>query len=180
MPTYIALLRGINVSGQKKINMADLREQLKVLAFTTIRTYIQSGNIIFEAANTSLEQLSEQITENIQQNYGFHVPCLVKTPAKFASIIQENPFPDLDEEGLKRLYVTLLAQTPDTEKVQAIRQQDYAPEQFIQRGTTLYFYSPLGYGRAKMNNNFFEQKLKVPATTRNWKSMNKLLSLAQS
>ena len=177
MQTYIALLRGINVSGQKKIKMADLRAQMEAIGFHNVRTYIQSGNILFELEETDYRELEQRIHQKIIEEYGFTVPVMVKTPAEFQAVVDHNPFPEDKGFDLKRLYVTFLDEEPDPERVATVREVDYSPEQFEIIGKDLYFYSPSGYGRAKMNNNFFEKKLKVAATTRNWRTVNVLLSM---
>ncbi len=177
MNTYIAMLRGINVSGQKKIKMADLRAHLAELAFGNIRTYIQSGNIIFEHEETSASYLEDKIKQKILEKYGFEVPVLVKLSADFEHLLSHNPFLKDPAKETKRMYVTFLAEEPQAEGLAKLQTVDYAPEEYILEGKEIYFFSPLGYGRAKMNNSFFEQKLKVAATTRNWRTINKLLEM---
>ena len=178
MPTYIALLRGINVSGQKKIKMADLRTHLSELAYADIRTYIQSGNIVFSSPLREIPVLEAQIVEKIQEKYGFDVPVMIREPKDFTSVLERNPMP-AERYDHKRLYATFLDEEPASEKLQKLAEVDYSPEEYIVDGRMIYFYSPHGYGRAKMNNNFFEQKLKVKATTRNWNTVNKLLVMSQ-
>ncbi|MCI5081950.1 MAG: DUF1697 domain-containing protein [Saprospiraceae bacterium] len=175
--TYIALLRGINVSGQKKIKMADLREALSQLSFSNIRTYIQSGNILFDSEEENIRELETQIHDKIQAAFGFDVPVLVIRPELLHRIMKENPFLDQGKETNK-LYVTFLAEKPETDQIKLLESVDYSPEEFILEDSFLYFYFPNGYGRTKLNNNFFEKKLKVKATTRNWKTINKLYELA--
>ena len=180
MPTYIALLRGINVSGQKKIKMAELRAHLAELDFDRIRTYIQSGNILFECRKLRLPNWSRKIADLIRAKYGFEVPVLVKEPEDFRRIIDNNPYRDDPEKDEKRLYLTFLAAVPTQEYLDGLSTVDYHPEEFRIIGKDLYFYSPNGYGRAKMNNNFFEKKLKVAATTRNWRTIHKLLEMSKA
>jgi len=110
MKTYIALLRGINVSGQKKIKMADLRAYLEELDFQNIRTYIQSGNIVFDSVSTSTRLLENQIKAKIKQKYGFEVPTMVKVPADFKNAIAYNPYQSDKNKDPKRVYLTFLAE----------------------------------------------------------------------
>lgn len=175
MITYIALLRGINVGGKKKIKMAELRQQLAVLGFENIRTYIQSGNIAFETSLTDTKALAQQIKANIFENYGFEVPTLVVPQSEIYDILKNNPFLN-DEIDIKLLHVTMLYDVPSTELAEAI---DFESENDKYRivGKNVYLYFPNGYGRTKLTNNFFEQKLKTSATTRNWKTMKKLATL---
>jgi uncharacterized protein (DUF1697 family) len=175
MSTYIALLRGINVSGQKLIKMAELREYLAELNYTNIKTYIQSGNIVFDTDNNSCETLETEIHNKIKEKYGFEVPTLVKSPDEFNEAVKRNPFA---EEDPKRVYITFLSHTPELTKVESLKEVDYSPEKYVIDSKVVYFYSPDGYGKAKMNNNFFENKLKVDATTRNWKTVNVLIEMS--
>lgn len=178
MNTYVALLRGINVSGQKKIKMADLRAHLKTLPFQDIQTYIQSGNIVFEAESMSKQELASLIEQNIMQNYGFEVPVMIKTPKELENTLENNPFLKDPSKDSKRFYVTFLAQTPIAGLAKKLEEVDYSPEEYVLQKDLIYFFSPQGYGRAKMNNNFFEKKLKVAATTRNWRTIHKLLEMS--
>lgn len=178
MQTYIALLRGINVSGQKKIKMADLREHLAELPFQDIQTYIQSGNILFRAAASKPAQLAVRIREKILEKYGFEVPTLVVTASYISTVLANNPFRDDPEIPDERIYLTFLAESPQAEYLKKLDEVDYSPEQFHLQNQVIYFYSPNSYGRAKMNNNFFEKKLKVAATTRNWRTSQKLIDMA--
>ncbi len=178
METYIALLRGINVSGQKKIKMADLKVHLSELGFQDIQTYIQSGNIIFRTSKTASKSLENNIYEKIKEKYDFEVPVLVKTTEEFASILKNIPFPTIKDYS--KLYFTLLNKKPSLELVKKLKEVDYSPEAYFIDNKVIYVYVPNGYGRAKINNNFFEKKLKVSATTRNWKTTTKLLEMVNS
>ncbi len=177
MSKYIAMLRGINVSGQKLIKMVDLRESMTRLGLKDVATYVQSGNILFSADEEDLRKLARNISEQIKKDFTFDVPCIVRTADYFKMVLTNNDFRQQGKEE-KRCYVTFLEEEPDPMLIQKIEPQQYAPEEFIIKGDLLYFYSPDGYGKAKMNNNFFEQKLKVKATTRNWNSVNKLYDLS--
>lgn len=177
MKTYIALLRGINVSGQKKIKMAELRTHLSEWGFSAVQTYIQSGNIVLQEAESSQEQIAERIHQGIQSVYGFDVPVMVLVPEDLDRVLANNPF--LPEKDPKRLYVTFLSTQPAQDLQDQLLGEDYTPEAFVLREQHIYFFSPSGYGRAKMNNNFFEKKLKVRATTRNWRTVNKLKDMCQ-
>lgn len=174
LETYIAMLRGINVSGQKKIKMADLKDHMQDIGFKNVQTYIQSGNIVFEYEKALPEELKNMIEEMLYNKYHFKVSVIIKSPGELDGVIKNNPFSDTD-----RTYITFLSEKPHPENVEKIKAIDHKPEEFILDGNIIYFYSPKGYGRAIMNNNFFENKLKVDATTRNWKTVNKLIELTE-
>ncbi len=179
MESYIALLRGINVSGQKKIKMADLRTLLGKLPFEEVQTYVQSGNIVFKAPEKNVSKVEKMIEKAIQDAYDFEVPILVKTPVELKHVLENNPFLNNPETATERLYMTFLKEEPVAERIEKLQEVDYSPEDYRLEGKDLYFFAPNGYGRAKMNNNFFEKKLKVVATTRNWRTVNKLYEMSQ-
>jgi len=176
MRTYIALLRGINVSGQKKVPMAALRELLSNLGFGNVQTYIQSGNVIFQSSQEKISELEYLIQEALKSHFGFEVSVLVRTASNLKSIVDHCPFTD---EKKVNSYFTLLHSVADGHLIGETNKINYPNEEFIITKNCVYFYSATGYGNAKCNNNFFERKLKVTATTRNYKTMVKLLSLSQ-
>lgn len=177
MIQYLAILRGINVSGKNKIKMEDLRTLLRSLDFQEVQTYIQSGNIVFATAKMSTTTLAEKIHQLILKKYGYDVPVLVKTKAELKAVATQNPFLNDRSEDIKFLHVTFLAENPETEKWELIDNEKYKPDEFQVSERALYVFCPNGYGRTKLNNNFFEKKLKTTATTRNWKTVMKLAEM---
>ncbi|MCR8666714.1 DUF1697 domain-containing protein [Aestuariibaculum sp. M13] len=175
MKPYIALLRGINVSGQKKIPMADLRKLLAEEGFNNVKTYIQSGNVVFQSDVKDEKSIAETISKAILKQFGFDVSVLVKTPEVFQTIFEASPF---SEEEKKKSYFMLLFEEPNAELVKGIQQLSASEEQFTITENCIYFFSSNGYGKTKFNNNFFERKLNVIATARNYNTMLKLLSLS--
>lgn len=175
MKTFIALLRGINVSGQKKISMAELRTLLSNAGFTGVQTYIQSGNVVFRLDVKDEKSIAETISKAILKQFGFDVSVLVKTPEDFQTIFEASPFSD---EALKKSYFMLLFDEPKPELAEQIKQLSTSEEQFTITENCIYFFSLNGYGKTKFNNNFFERKLNIIATARNYNTMLKLLSLS--
>ncbi len=175
MKTYIALLRGINVSGQKKIPMAELRELLSNSGLENVQTYIQSGNVIFQSSEKDKKTLETIVHKAIKLHFGFDVPVLVLTPQELNQIFDDSPFPQSEKE---KSYFMFLYEKPDETLVSEVSQLNYPNEEFIITDNSVYFYCATGYGKAKCSNNFFERKLKVTATARNYKTMVKLLSLS--
>lgn len=174
MPTYLSLLRGINVSGQKQIKMADLKALYESLGFGQVRTYIQSGNVLFESANTDTQALVETIGQGIREQYHFDVPVLVRTAAEIEEVISSNPFLNDPAVAEDKLHVTLLDALPAPERLELLRTVHFPPDDFAIREQIIYLHCPDGYGRTKLTNTFFESKLKVSATTRNWRTMREL------
>jgi len=173
MDTFIALLRGINVSGQKKIKMADLRKLLEQLGLQEVQTYIQSGNIVFRSA-LSAAALRQKITEAIADQYGFDVPVQVISADQWLEWADQNPYLPEQEEDLKLLHLTVLESDPGPLGPFSFETTD----QFQQHSRLIYLYCPNGYGRSKLTNNFWERKAKCAATTRNWKTVRKLAEMA--
>lgn len=176
---YISILRGINVSGQKKIRMLDLKSLYESLGFEKVVTYIQSGNVIFEVSDKNKSNIKTQIEEAIEKKYKFYVPVEIRTNREIESIIKNSPFGavDLAKDGAKVL-VTFLGTKPDKVKVSTVLSYVVLPEKLVVKGREVYLYCPNGYGKSKLSNTFLENKLGVEATTRNWKSVHKLYELS--
>ena len=179
MASYIAMLRGINVSGHKIIKMEQLRASLAALRFSNVQTYVQSGNVVFEAANDSAASLSKKIERKILGDFGFSVPIILRTPQEMDKIIQSNPLLKTPAIDLCRLHVTFLSDDAPKSALEQLRPLAAATEQFRIMGREIYLYCPDGYGITKLSNTAIEKKLSVVATTRNWKTVNTLLAMAQ-
>jgi uncharacterized protein (DUF1697 family) len=178
MATYIAILRGINVTGHNIIRMQDLRVSFEELGFQQVKTYVQSGNVIFAARKNS--NLSVKIEKKILADFGFKVSALVNTPAEMAQVIRDNPFRRLASIDVSRLYVTFLSTPAPPTARDVLKGMTTEPERFHVGRREIYLYCPIGYGKTKLSNTAIEKKLGVVATTRNWRSVNALLALAQS
>lgn len=174
MNTYISLLRGINVSGHKKIKMADLRAHYEGLGFQAVKSYIQSGNLAFQTKKKDSLKIADTIKKMIQKEYGFEVSVLVFDNDYLMNAIEKNPYVQGDEENIKPYYVTFLDQLPDPALVEAVADFQHNNDLFQIIDTNIYVFSPDGYSRTKLTNNFFERKLKVAATTRNWRTVLKV------
>ena len=175
MHTYISILRGINVSGQKKIIMADLVKLYEDLGFTDVKTYIQSGNVVFNSTKkVSNSMLVKQIETKINEIYGFLVPVIIRTVDDLSKIIASNPFKN---ETSENLYITFLSNLPNSNHLENLTEINYLLDEFIVIEKEIYL-NVSSYGTTKLSNSFFENKLKVTATTRNWNTVNKLLAIS--
>ena len=179
MTTYISMLRGINVSGQKLIKMDALRKLYENLGFINVITYLQSGNVIFTNKDQDPDKLGQIIRREIQKNFGFEVPVIVLTVDNLKQIIDHNPFIKDSNRDQSSLYVTFLSSKPDQFDTKVIEDKKQDKEEIIFSDNAVYLYCPDGYGRTKLSNNFLEAKLKVDATTRNWKTTNELYKIVQ-
>ena len=179
MKTYISLLRGINVSGQKKILMKDLKILYESLKLNNVTTYLQSGNVLFESKEPDHKKISASIEKKIKEDYSYDVSVLVLNPQSLFKTINNNPFLNKHGEPAAKLYVTFLYEFPSDNRIQNLLSMVMpGKDEFSIGDKEIYIVCPDGYGRSKLSNNFFENKLKVRATTRNWKTVNALYDLA--
>ncbi|HVA99106.1 MAG TPA: DUF1697 domain-containing protein [Bacteroidia bacterium] len=179
MQTYISILRGINVGGHRKILMADLKKMYEKLNLKEIVTYIQSGNVIFKTDKKNSDEIAKAIEKIIFETCQFQVPVIIRTIPEIKKIISENPFLKEKNTEIEKLHVTFLSEIPDKSNAEAILKYDYSPDKFSLNKKEVYVFCNNGYGNTKLSNPFFENKLKVGATTRNWKTLTKLLELAE-
>jgi len=175
MNTYIVLLKGINVGGHKKVPMADLRELLIKSGFENVKTYIQSGNVILQSSENNLRNIEDKIKTSILKHFGFEVSVLVKTRQDLKRVFNASPF---SEEKKQKSYFMMLHEAPDNELVKIASEKVYEGEEYEIIKDCIYFFCAKGYGQAKFNTNFFERKLQTFATSRNYNTMVKLLSLS--
>ena len=181
MNTYIALLRGINVGGHKKIKMVDLKETFHDIGCADVKTYIQSGNVVFKDPSENVKAIASKIKTAIEECFGFDVPVIVITTKEIEGILKNNPFLESLEKGLmdkKKMYFMLLADTPNSMAVEELQTISYNPESFVIAEYVIYLFATNGYGKTKLNNTFFEKKLGCEITTRNLKTMHKLLEMS--
>jgi uncharacterized protein (DUF1697 family) len=177
MKSYLCLLRGINVSGKNIIKMAELSELMRQEGLQAVKTYIQSGNIVFKSEIAKADILEEKISSAIKLKFGYEVPALVVDYQSFSTIVALNPF--VGELDIKNLHVTILKETPKPELLNTIP-NTIGDDSFQIIGCAIYLNCPNGYGNTKLTNTFFEKKLKQKATTRNWKTCLELLKMLKN
>ena len=170
MQTYIAILRGINVGGKRIIKMLALKEMFITLGYQNIATYIQSGNVVLQSKKANPIKLAEVITNAISKTFGFDVPVIVFEYETLNNIVEENEFFKHKSKSVEHLHITFLADELTKENQAKIKREDYLPDEFLIHGKAIYLYCPNGYSKSKLTNDFFEKKLRVNATTRNWKT----------
>ncbi|MEM9737798.1 MAG: DUF1697 domain-containing protein [Bacteroidota bacterium] len=176
MAAYISLLRGINVAGKNKIKMGELKKIYQSLGCINVKTYIQSGNVFFESQSKK-EELINRIEEKIKNTFSFGITVQIRTLRELFLIIKNNPFAKKDTSNL---HITFLSKKSAASAVNEIDKAKGKKEEIAMVQKEIYLFCPNGYGRTKLSNSFFEKKLKVKATTRNWKTVNKLLKLAEN
>lgn len=177
MNTYISLLRGINVSGQKKVSMAELKKLYESLGFKSVSTYIQSGNVVFQYPDTNTTKLTGRIEAKIKQYFKFDVSVLIRTKNEFQAVIENNPFRNKDSHKLHVTFMSDISSRIQTDEINKLKEKS---EGFSIHDKQIYLFCPNGYGKSKLSNTFFERKFKVTATTRNWKTVSTLCDIANS
>ena len=180
MKVYVALLRGINVSGQKSIKMEDLKKTFKALHYKSITTYIQSGNVIFGSAAAKTALLQTQIENKLLKTFGFEVPVIVKTLEEIEETIKRNPFKKIKAQNGEKLHVTFLGGSPAKAAADNLAAVENDVDEIRLSGSEVYILCRNGYGKTLFSNTFIEKKLMVSATTRNWATVEKLFSLGKA
>jgi uncharacterized protein (DUF1697 family) len=178
MYTFISMLRGINVSGRNRIPMAELKHLYESLNLTNVVTYVQSGNVVFDCAEADAVQTASSIETAITRSFGFSVPVLIRDKSCFQRLIDHNPFATQRHADLTKLHVTFLSASPSKLSVTNLVVPSGISDEFILDDKELYLFCPNGYGESKLSNSFFERKLGVTATTRNWNTVNALYNIA--
>lgn len=179
MNIYIALLRGINVSGKNKIKMVALKQLFLDLGFFKVTTYIQSGNVLFSSEELQISKIEETIINELKIKFNYSVNVLVLKKLELESIFNSNPFINNTTLDLKKIGVTFLKEKPTKESITKVKALATKDELVIFNNKTIYLNCPKGFGRTKLTNNTIENKLKTIATTRNWNTITKLVILSK-
>ncbi|WP_026564689.1 DUF1697 domain-containing protein [Bacillus sp. UNC41MFS5] len=177
MTIYIALLRGINVGKNNRIKMADLKNLLETIGLEKVKTYIQSGNVLFEASDDSA-RLSQRLEEEISKTFGFPVPVILRTAEEYEQIIRNCPY---SMESLKEgesIQLAFLADEPSQEKIEYLRSFKSEPDECFINGKEVYLYLRQSILDSKLAAQL--PKLEVPATVRNWKTVIKLSTMIEN
>lgn len=180
METLISFLRGVNMAGHNKISMPRLAELLEHKGFRDVETYIQSGNIIFNNfADFRGNDISSLIEKSIQDGFGMNVPVMTRTIDEILEIISKNPF--LEEENFDpaKMAVMFLHEEPHEEQIAKVSDVDYPPDKFRIYGKEIFIYCPNGFAGTRLYTNFFEKKMKINGTARNWNTVKTILKIAE-
>ena len=181
MTRYISILRGINVSGHKKIKMVDLKALYEGLGFIDVITYIQSGNVIFDAPSNDPRKIKLNIEAAIEKKYAFHVDVQLRSKNELDEIFKNLPFENvnLEQDGSK-ILVTFLSGQPDAKEFDQLSKYAAPSENLLLGDHALYLHCPDGYGKTKLSNVLIEKKLNLVSTTRNLRTLVKLCELAKA
>jgi len=177
MRTYIALFRGINVGGHNVLPMKGLAALLEGLGLHSVRTYIRSGNVVFQAGGQTLPGLSDQIRTAVKQTHGFEPEVLLLKKEDLERAMAANPFPEA-ESGPRRLHLYFLSSAPANPDVDGLESLKKDTERFALHGNVFYLHAPDGIGRSKLAARA-ERLIGVPMTGRNWRTVGKIMALAE-
>lgn len=160
--------------------MKDLQQLYTDLGLSNVQTYIQSGNVIFQCNKTEASDLQKKIEKEIASRFGLEVPVIVRELSEIKQLVKNNSFLRDKKKNSAFMHITFLADEPHTEFISKILSGSFLPEEYVIEGNSIYLYCPNGYGRSKLNNNFWESKFKTRATTRNLQTLNKLIRIAEA
>jgi uncharacterized protein (DUF1697 family) len=175
MPSvHIALLRAVNVGGNKPIAMAELRNLLVELGFEQARSLLQSGNLIFKSKERTATDLEGLLEKEAAQRLDLHTDFFVRTQETWKRIIANNPFPDEAQRNPAHLLVIFLKRAPSLQEVEALQASVIGPELVAIQGRQAYVFYPAGIGGSRLTNTVVEKKLGTRGTSRNWNTVLKL------
>jgi uncharacterized protein (DUF1697 family) len=180
MTVLISLLRGVNVGGHRKVKMDDLRAVYESLGFEDVRTYINSGNVLFRTAARDPVRLRKRIEDGIESACGFRPDVILRTPSDLKSAIARNPFAARPGIHPSRLAIQFLADSPSDEARTQVLAIKCAPEELHIDGRELYIYFPNGMARPTLSLPLVEKTLRTSGTSRNWNTVRKLLEMAEN
>jgi uncharacterized protein (DUF1697 family) len=178
VPRYVALLRSVNVGGHGRITMNELRRSFEALGFADVTTYIQTGNVLFNARSKSETAVATSIEEQMVRDFGDAPAVIVRTVADLLRIGASSPY---DKAGADpaRHHVTFLAQKPAADALRAFSPPPSGRDELVVDGREVYVHTPDGYGTSKLSGAMLERRLGVVSTTRNWNTVTKLCELAR-
>ena len=176
MKRYVALLRGINVSGQKIIKMEALKGMFEIPGFKNVVTYIQSGNVLFDTKEADADVLRTKIEKMLHKSLGYEVVTIVRSVDEIKSVLEANPFREIGGDDERKQYIHFLSSVPDAALFPLLDKVLIEGEEFKVLNKELYMITP-GYGNSKLSNAVIEKKLGVSSTARNLNTVNKVTTL---
>ena len=167
------------MAGHNKIKMTELASIFKKIGFSDAETFIQSGNVIFsDVNNLTSEEIVLKIEKAITKEFKYDIAAMIRTPEELQQIILNNPFAGEKNFDPAKMACLFLHETPSELQISKMNDIDYPPDKFQISGSGIYIWCPNGFGRTKLYTNFFENKMKVKGTARNWKTINSLVETA--
>jgi uncharacterized protein (DUF1697 family) len=174
----IAFLRGVNVAGHAMISMKELPDLFLKLGLGDVKTYIQSGNIIFKNETGQNDAvIEEKIEQEIKKKFDAKVSVMLRSVSDLKSLASRNPFLKEPDFEPSRMAVIFLQEKASQDAINKVKDIDYPPDKFSISGREIFIYCPNGFGRTKLYTNFFEKKMGVIGTSRNWKTISTLVDM---
>ncbi|MBZ9850253.1 DUF1697 domain-containing protein [Mesorhizobium sp. CA14] len=173
---FVALFSGINVGGNRIVQMAELKAFFESLGFSDVATYVQSGNVVFRAKKGDAAALTKELETAFEKKWGFNSRIMVRDAGWFERLVMDNPYPEVAGEPTK-LHAYALEREPTAEETKRLADKCAGPERFEIKGDVLYLHAPDGLGKSVFAN-LIPRTLKVPGTARNWRSVLALLDMA--
>lgn len=181
MRTYISFLRAVNMTGHNSIKMTDLASLFNNLGFKDAETFIQSGNVIFSSTeDLVISDASVKIEKAILEKFNFTIPVMLRTVSDIKDIFTYNPFLNRDKFDPSKMAVIFLYEEPSEDQQLKVKDIEYPPDQFQIIQKEIFIYCPNGFGKTKLYTNFFEKKMGVTGTARNWKTISTILNIAEN
>lgn len=182
MPVYLALFRGINVSGHNLIKMDALKKLMHDEGYSNVETYIQSGNVVFESAETNRDKIAKDLEILMYKEYGHNVIIFIYEEADIRLVVKQNPYtgPEPEGQGVKKMFVVFLSGKPTEAGIDQLRKYNRGDDVFKVVDNTLYLKLATSASDSKLTNVFIENKMNIKATTRNWNTTLKMLEMLQS
>ncbi len=174
--TYLALLRGINVGGKNKLPMKELVQLFVQIGCGDVRSYIQSGNVVFRADLQLAETVPARVTTAIAERFGCEIPVLLRTAGEIRDVLHNNPFLQAGAAE-DALHVLFLADSPDPQRIEGLDPNRSRPDAFAVRGKEVYLWLPNGVARTKLTNDYFDSRLATVSTGRNWRTVLRLFEM---
>lgn len=180
MIKYLALLRGINVSGHNMIKMDALKKMLENMGFQNVETYIQSGNVFFDSEEENAASVGFKIKQEISKVFGYDVPVIMVSKTDFELCFKNNPFLKEQECDIKKLYVAFISKELTTAAINDLKTSNFKPDEAAIDSNRIYIKYAIGAGKTNLDQKYIEKKLNVVATIRNWNTVTKLLEMYNS
>ncbi len=174
---FVALLRGVNVGRHKRMRMAELRDALVAAGLDEVSTYLQSGNVLFSAETDDRSTLESSIEAAVGERFGFDVAVLVRSAEQMQEVVVSNPYAPQAASDPTRVHAMFLAASPSAEAWSRVDPASVAPDEFSVNDDVVYMHLPNGMGGAQLPDAIVQAELGVAATTRNWRTVTRLLEM---
>ena len=174
---YVALFRGINVGGHNKIKMDELRAMFSELGFENVKSYIASGNVAFDTKKKNDSSLSTAISKAVKENFALDIEVMVRSQTDVESVLSSNPFEKEHDDDHTKLFVVFLKSPLSAANAELLVSHNNENEKFVVAGSEVYALSKKGFMKSILAKKYIDNKLKTPATARNWRTVGKIAEL---